>query len=358
MMSNVKQDEKTIWAPILLKWYDAHRRDLPWRDKFPRDAYKVWVSEIMLQQTKVEAVKPYYDSWMTKFPTMQSLAAASQDDVLRQWQGLGYYSRARNLHEAVQEVVASYGGKVPDTKKEILSLKGIGEYTAGAILSMAYGEPEVAVDGNVLRIFARLYNISGNILSMPVKRQITALAQSQIPAAQAGPFNEALMDFGAMVCIPKSPRCNDCPLIAYCCAKKAGIEKELPLRITKKHIPTEQIAVCVLSHQGCWLVHRRPAKGLLASMWEFPNVIGSGAEGRNALQQLVASVGLQVAIDSASIGTLKHVFSHKIWKMTMYEGRLTDGILQTKEDWQWLPKQAYTSVPWAGPHGKITAMVE
>ena len=357
-MSETKQASNRYWAPVLLAWYRAHRRELPWRGDFPRDPYHVWVSEIMLQQTKVEAVKPYYDSWMEQFPTMQALAAASQDDVLRQWQGLGYYSRARHLHKAVQEVVTSYGGKVPDSKKDILSLKGIGEYTAGAILSMAYGEPEVAVDGNVLRVFARLYNIAGNVLSAPVKKEITALAQAQIPAAQAGPFNEALMDFGAMICIPKHPRCGGCPLASYCQAKKAGTEMQLPLRITKKHIPTEQIAVCVLSQQHRWLIHRRPAKGLLASMWEFPNVIGSGETGRTALQQLLASVGLRVDIDPAPIGTIKHVFSHKIWQMTLYKGRLTDGTLQTKEDWQWLPKQAYTSVPWAGPHGKITAMAE
>ena len=247
---------------------------------------------------------------------------------------------------------------MPDSKKDILSLKGIGEYTAGAILSMAYGKPEVAVDGNVLRVFARLYNIAGNVLSAPVKKEITALAQAQIPAAQAGPFNEALMDFGAMICIPKHPRCGGCPLASYCQAKKAGTEMQLPLRITKKHIPTEQIAVCVLSQQQRWLIHRRPAKGLLASMWEFPNVVGSGETGRTALQQLLASVGLRVDIDPAPTGTIKHVFSHKIWQMTLYKGRLTDGTLQTKEDWQWLPKQAYTSVPWAGPHGKITAMAE
>jgi len=357
-VSETKQEKNSQWAPVLLTWYRTHRRDLPWRSDFPRDPYHVWVSEIMLQQTKVEAVKPYYDNWMEQFPTMQALAAASQDDVLRQWQGLGYYSRARNLHEAVQEVVSSYDGNVPDTKKELLSLKGVGAYTAGAILSIAYGEPEVAVDGNVLRVFARLYNIAGNILSAPVKKEITALAQAQIPVQEAGAFNEALMDFGAMICIPKSPRCGECPLVSYCSAKKAGTEKELPLRITKKNIPTEHIAVCVLSQRQCWLIHRRPARGLLASMWEFPNVAGSGAAGQTALQQLLASVGLYVDIDPAPRGTIKHVFSHKIWQMTLYEGRLTGGTLQTKEDWQWLPKKAYTSVPWAGPHGKITAMAE
>lgn len=353
----MKQEKDIQWAPILLNWYNVHRRDLPWRGDFPRDPYKVWVSEIMLQQTKVEAVKPYYDSWMEQFPTMKALADASQDDVLRQWQGLGYYSRARNLHEAVREVVKTYGGKVPSTKKEILSLKGIGEYTAGAILSIAYGEAEVAVDGNVLRVFARLYNIGDNILSLPVKKKITALAEAQIPAEQAGPFNEALMDFGAMVCIPKSPRCSECPLAAYCKAKQAGREKEVPLRITKKNVPTEDIAVCVITHQQRWLIHRRPPNGLLASMWEFPNAAGSGTAGRTAVKQLLASIGMRVDIDPSSIGTIKHVFSHKIWQMTIYEGRVTDnGTLLEKEDWQWLPKHAYTSVPWAGPHGKITAI--
>lgn len=146
---NIKEDN---WSSLLLDWFDAHGRDLPWRDESPRDPYKVWVSEIMLQQTKVETVRPYYDSWMERFPNIKSLAAASQDDVLRQWQGLGYYSRARNLHDAVQEVQAKYGGRVPDTKKEVRALKGVGDYTAGAILSLAYGKKEAAVDGNVLRI--------------------------------------------------------------------------------------------------------------------------------------------------------------------------------------------------------------
>lgn len=173
---NIKEDN---WSSLLLDWFDAHGRDLPWRDESPRDPYKVWVSEIMLQQTKVETVRPYYDSWMERFPNIKSLAAASQDEVLRQWQGLGYYSRARNLHEAVQEVQAKYGGRVPDTKKEVRALKGVGDYTAGAILSLAYGKKEAAVDGNVLRIFARLYDIEENVLTTAVKKQVAALVEEQ-----------------------------------------------------------------------------------------------------------------------------------------------------------------------------------
>ena len=342
------------WPAILLKWFAAHGRDLPWRSGAPRDPYKVWVSEIMLQQTKVEAVRPYYDSWMERFPDIPSLAAASQDDVLRQWQGLGYYSRARNLHEAVKEVAASYGGKVPDTKKDILALKGVGEYTAGAILSIAYGKEEIAVDGNVLRVFSRLYDIDGNVLSSPVKKKITELARRQIPQGQAGAFNEALMDFGAMICIPKSPHCGECPLADYCLARKAGREKELPLRVTKKNVPAEQVTVVVVSRDGKWLIHRRPPQGLLASMWEFPNVVGDG--GREGVRRLVQEAGVAVALEKDVLGSLKHVFSHKVWHMTIYEGRFIGGELIEKEDWQWLPRRRYADVPWAGPHGKITAM--
>jgi A/G-specific adenine glycosylase len=346
------------WAPLLLTWFGTHRRDLPWRCDAPRDPYKVWVSEIMLQQTKVEAVRPYYDSWMERFPDIPSLAAASQDEVLRQWQGLGYYSRARNLHQAVCEVQSAYGGKVPDTIKDILQLKGIGDYTAGAILSIAYGQPVAAVDGNVLRVFARLYDIGENILSTEVKKKITVLVQEQLPADNPGTFNEALMDFGAMVCIPKSPHCDICPLQAICRAQRAGREKELPVRITKKDIPTEKITVLVVTNGPYWLIHRRPEKGLLASMWEFPNVMGAGEEGWKAVRNLLQTAGVKVPADcSVPIGTLKHVFSHKIWQMSIYEQEVSGSVDIDKEDWQWLRRDQYTTIPWAGPHGKITAMV-
>lgn len=345
------------WAPLLLHWFASHRRDLPWRSEGPRDPYKVWVSEIMLQQTKVEAVRPYYESWMERFPDIPSLAAAQQDDVLRQWQGLGYYSRARNLHEAVCEVQAAYGGKVPDNKKDMLSLKGVGEYTAGAVLSIAYGKPVVAVDGNVLRVFARLYNIRDNVLSTKVKKKITALVQNQLPAENPGAFNEALMDFGAVVCIPKSPRCSECPLQDICLAKAVGVASDLPVRLTKKNVPTEDITVVVVSRGPFWLLHRRPDKGLLASMWEFPNAPGRDEEGRQSVQQLLKQENLLLSVESEPVGTLKHVFSHKIWHMTIYEGIVTAGTLKEKEDWQWLRRDRYATLPWAGPHGKITAMV-
>ena len=349
--------KETHWSPLLLEWFAANGRDLPWRDASPRDPYKVWVSEIMLQQTKVETVRPYYDSWMTHFPTLSALAAASQDDILRQWQGLGYYSRARNLHQAVQEVQAKYGGHVPENRKEVQSLKGVGDYTAGAILSLAYGKKEAAVDGNVLRIFARLYDIEENILSTAVKKEVTALVQEQLPDDAPGSFNEALMDLGAMVCIPKHPRCEACPLKALCLAHKLGKEGELPVRIKKQKHPVEAITVLAVSQGTKWLVHRRPPQGLLASMWEFPNVQGKGKEGLDAACRLIEELGLQLSHIEGPVGEVKSVFSHKTWQMTVYTASAAGEMLQEKEAWQWLERADYTRLPWAGPHGKITAMV-
>ena len=343
------------WSPALLEWFSQHRRELPWRED--RDPYKVWVSEIMLQQTKVEAVRPYYDSWMERFPDVQSLAAASQDEVLRQWQGLGYYSRAKNLHDAVCEVAASYGGRVPDRREDMLKLKGVGDYTAGAVLSIAYGKAEPAVDGNVLRVFARLYGLTDNILSSGVKKTVTALVRDVLPPDRAGDFNEALMDFGALICIPKHPRCSECPITAWCQARAAGQEEVLPVRIVKKNVPTEVITVAVVEQAGRWLLHRRPDKGLLSSMWEFPNVLGEPAEGRAEIEVLLKQLGLDVAVDDGLVGEIHHVFSHKKWHMKIYRGRVLSGTLQEKEAWQWLERARYTDVPWAGPHGKITAMV-
>lgn len=259
---NIKEDN---WSSLLLDWFDAHGRDLPWRDESPRDPYKVWVSEIMLQQTKVETVRPYYDSWMERFPNIKSLAAASQDDVLRQWQGLGYYSRARNLHDAVQEVQAKYGGRVPDTKKEVRALKGVGDYTAGAILSLAYGKKEAAVDGNVLRIFARLYDIEENVLTTAVKKQVAALVEEQMPEDRPGAFNEALMDLGATICIPKHPRCEDCPLGDICLARAAGKEGACRKDYRRRPLSRDEVARPSPAAQGPSGFHvgisQRPGNG-------------------------------------------------------------------------------------------------
>ena len=397
------------WTPLLMQWYDKYKRTLPWRTESPRDPYKVWVSEIMLQQTRVEAVKSYYTNWMEHFPDIPTLAAAEEEDVVRQWQGLGYYSRARNLHTAVREVMEHYGGKVPETREEIRKLKGIGDYTAGAILSMAYGKRETAVDGNVLRVFARIYNLEDNILSAKVKKEITELVKTRQDAARPGDFNEALMDLGATVCIPGQPRCEVCPLVGVCLAKKAGKENEIPLRITKKEVPVEPITVFVVKRKqeeavqdkpiqsGCngrrdqagipteaatfyYLLHQRPSKGLLAGMWEFPNCTGEGEQGREALTALLSGMGVAVGNISRRVRKIRHVFSHKIWQMAVYtaeaatgtgecalaaaakQSRKTDpadliaanpDAATLPNDWRWVPVAELEDYNLAGPHNRI-----
>ncbi len=384
------------WTPLLMYWFDTHKRDLPWRTESPRDPYKVWVSEIMLQQTRVEAVKAYYTNWMEHFPDIPSLAAAEEDEVVRQWQGLGYYSRARNLHTAVREVMETYGGKIPETREEIQKLKGIGDYTAGAILSMAYGKRETAVDGNVLRVFARIYNIEENILSAKEKKKITELVKARQDAERPGDFNEALMDLGATVCIPGQPRCEACPLADVCLAKKTGKETEIPLRITKKEVPVEPVTVFVVKrkqeepvqHPGdkrrgkegvpagaatLYLLHKRPAKGLLAGMWEFPNCVGEGERGKEALTAELSAIGVRAEEVSGPVKQIRHVFSHKIWNMNIYEAEaagthekesspeagcaLTKSAAELKavlpSGWRWVPVTELADYNLAGPHNRI-----
>ncbi len=324
-----------------MRWYDINKRELPWRVESPRDPYKVWVSEIMLQQTRVEAVKSYYTNWMEHFPDIPALAAAEEEDVVRQWQGLGYYSRARNLHTAVREVMEKYGGRVPETREEISRLKGIGEYTAGAILSMAYGKRETAVDGNVLRVFARIYDIEENILSARVKKEITELVKARQDVFRPGDFNEALMDLGATVCIPGQPRCDACPLAGLCMARAAGKEREIPLRVTKKEVPVEPLTVFVVKAvvpkqeeiagglRGTYfLLHRRPDRGLLAGMWEFPSGAGEGKQGRESLKAVLADMGVVIRKVSRASKKIRHVFSHKVWQMSVYEAEASCAVLR------------------------------
>ena len=339
-----------------MDWYDAHKRDLPWRTESPRDPYKVWVSEIMLQQTRVEAVKSYYTNWIEHFPDIPALAAAEEDEVVRQWQGLGYYSRARNLHTAVREVMETYGGKMPETREEIRKLKGIGDYTAGAILSMAYGKRETAVDGNVLRVFARIYNIEENILSAKVKKEITELVKARQDAERPGDFNEALMDMGAMVCIPGQPRCEVCPLSGVCKAKAAGKETSIPLRLTKKEVPAEPVTVFVVRARELYLLHRRSSKGLLAGMWEFPNCVGEGGQGKETLTAELSAIGVRAEEVSGPVQQIRQVFSHKVWQMTVYKvSAEKDAVADTclPSGWRWVPVTELADYNLAGPHNRI-----
>ncbi len=342
--------EKNDWPRMLLAWFDANRRELPWRETKPRDPYHVWISEIMLQQTRTEAVKPYFNAWMERFPTIRDVAEAEEETVLHAWQGLGYYSRARNIRRAAEEITEKYGGVMPRDPAAIRALPGIGDYTAGAVASIAFGEKTPAVDGNVLRVYARLYAVRDDILKSAGRKRITALAEETIPVDRPGDFNEALMDLGAEVCIPKHPRCADCPLRDGCEAARQGIQSELPVR-TKKKPQQELFAACgIVEQEGRFLLHRRPSQGMLANMWEFPMALDAKEEeSRCALEALLSGR------TGALRWTLTHVFTHRIWHMRAYD--MEGAAAPSGEDWRWFSREELRQIPLAGPHARLAAFV-
>ena len=257
----------------LLSWYDTHARVLPWREH--PAPYRVWVSEIMLQQTRVEAVKPYFERFMTALPTIRDLAEAPEDVILKLWEGLGYYNRVRNMQKAARKLVAEYDGQMPADFDAILALPGIGSYTAGAIASIAFGLPYPAVDGNVLRVLSRIEKNYDDILKQSVKRRFEQEVKAVIPADRAGDFSQSLIELGAIVCVPNgAPKCGECPLAALCEAHKNGVETELPKKTPPKSRRIEDKTVLVLVSDNQAALRKRPAKGLLAGLYELPNLEG------------------------------------------------------------------------------------
>ena len=297
----------------LIPWYREVRRDLPWRrDPTP---YQVWISEIMLQQTRIEAVIPYYRRFLAELPDVAALAAADEDRLLKLWEGLGYYSRARNLKKAAQRVMTEYGGELPRTAAGLRSLPGIGDYTAGAIASIACGEPEPAVDGNVLRVLMRVSACEDDVLSQKTKSRAAESLRAVYPSGEeAGLLTEGLMELGETVCLPNGePRCEACPLSDLCLARAENRTGELPRRSPKKARRVEEKTVLLLRSAGRYALRRRGDQGLLAGMWEFPSLPGRlGAEGvREALMRQGIAPG-----DIRPCGEAKHIFTHVEWHMT------------------------------------------
>ena len=324
---------ETGFGAALLAWYRENARDLPWRHT--REPYPIWVSEIMLQQTRVAAVVGYYIRFLEAFPTVEALAAAPEEKLLSLWQGLGYYSRARNLQKAARAVTER--GGFPDTYEGLLSLPGIGAYTAGAIASAAFGRPVPAADGNVLRVMSRLTDDHGDILSPSVRRGIEAQVRELFPDADEDIriFNQALMELGATVCVPNgAPQCARCPVAAHCLGRERGTALELPIRAPKKERRLEHKTVFVLLRGGETALRKRPGRGLLAGLWEFPNVEGTLSEAEAA--EIVKQWGLSVSGWRGKLNA-KHIFTHIEWRMTGYVLTVTGADSQ---NFAWLDRQA------------------
>lgn len=304
----------------LLSWYRSHARDLPWRDS--PGAYQVWISEIMLQQTRVEAVKPYYARFLEALPDVKALALAEDEKLLKLWEGLGYYSRARNLKKAAQIVVRELGGMLPASYEELLKLPGIGSYTAGAIASIAYGIPVPAVDGNVLRVISRVLAEREDISKQSVKRGIEDSLRETMPKDQAGTFNQGLMEIGAMVCVPNGqPRCRECPLESVCLAGRQGLTDLIPHKAPKKPKRVEERTVLLIESGQQIAIRKRPDHGLLASLYEFPNYEGIWKKEDVAAltEKSCGEPGYSGSIkEIRHVGEAKHIFSHVEWHMTGY----------------------------------------
>lgn len=297
------------FARRLLTWYARHRRDLPWRRT--RDPYRIWLSEILLQQTRVEAVIPYYERFLTRFPDVKTLAAAPLDDVLKTWEGAGYYARARNLHRAAQTIVTAHRGKFPRTVAALRQLPGIGPYTAGAIASIAFNIDTPLVDGNVERVLCRYAGLRADPATRAAQIRLWSLAADLLPSGHAREFNQALMELGATVCLPRNPRCAECPVRRTCVARRLGIQNELPVRAPKKERPHQVIGVGIVTRRGRILIQQRLASGLLGGLWEFP---GGKLEPGESLPQCVArefreEVGLVVRVGPELIA-VEHAYSH------------------------------------------------
>ena len=291
----------------LLDWYKKNARPLPWRENIT--PYKVWVSEIMLQQTRIEAARGYYERFMAAFPTVEALAKADIEQVLKLWEGLGYYSRARNLHKCAQKICGEYGGAFPDSAAALRKLPGIGDYTAGAVASLAFGKPEPAVDGNVLRVYARLHRCADNMGDAGVKNRVREELRALYPAGECAAFTSAWMELGEVVCTPASPDCAACPLAPFCKAHEFGEETSYPFLPPKKPRRIEQRRVLLLLCGDKCAVHKRPEKGLLAGLWELPN-----------------DEDESVPEGAQFCGEAVHIFSHVEWHMRGYILRVDEQL--------------------------------
>ena len=334
----------------LLEWFKKNKRDLPWRKT--RDPYAIWVSEIMLQQTQVTTVLPYYQKFLKSFPTVRRLAKADLSRVLKTWEGLGYYSRARNLHRASQIVLNDFHGRIPDTLKDLLSLPGIGRSTAGAILSIAFHQEAPILDGNVKRVLSRLLAVSASSGGRKTENTLWQISESLIPKGFSNPFNQALMDLGSMVCTTKDPLCPECPLRGLCKGRQSGEPERFPLRIPKKKIPHVEALCAVIWKERTVFLNQRPPSGLLGGLWEFPNWKTESKSNLRLRSDIKKEMGMNVEVKE-SIGTFRQTFSHFKLTLHVYHCHIISG----KGKGIWIPIRNLHLLPMSRIHRRIANLI-
>lgn len=352
----------------LLDWYDANKRDLPWRRT--QDPYKIWISEIMLQQTRVDTVIPYYERFLDWFPTVSDLAQAPEEKLLKAWEGLGYYSRVRNMQKAAQQIMENHGGVFPSSYEEISKLKGIGPYTAGAIASIAFGLSEPAVDGNVMRVLARLFEVDYDI-GVPTNRKIfQAMMEILIDPARPGDFNQALMDLGSDIESPVNPRPEESPVKEFSAAYQHGTMDRYPIKAPKKKpVPVYLTAFIIKDSQGRYLLEKNEREGLLSGFWHFPLIEveslsenlgqlslldGKGdAESNPEILSFEQDYDLAIDWQDRSYPIVQHIFSHRKWQVQLRYGLVKEGVQPASESTVWLTPEEFSNYPFAKPQQKI-----
>lgn len=355
----------------LLMWYHSEKRDLPWRKS--TDPYRVWVSEIMLQQTQVVTVIPYFNRFMEWFPTIEALANAPEDKLLKAWEGLGYYSRVRNMQHAAKEIVEKFDGNMPKTIEEILSLKGIGPYTGGAIGSIAFLLPEPAIDGNVMRVYSRLFCLSEDIALAKTRKVFDVYVRKTMSQTEPGDFNQALMDLGATICTPTKPSCDTCPISQYCQARQTNTIELYPVKKKKeKAKPLYYVADVVRNKTGAFLLEKRPADGLLSNMWTFPMTEMSKKEydrlsqsydryedEPNVAEQLSLYDEKDISLqDKKLLGVVTHIFSHRKWHILVVEDlSVSDGV-STLDNQEWVYQEDFNEYVFPKPQQKMVDLLK
>ncbi|KAI5703977.1 uncharacterized protein LOC103507359 [Diaphorina citri] len=351
MASNLSAKEILAFQESILTWYKQNARQLPWRES--NNPYYVWISEVMLQQTQVKTVLPYYEKFIKTYPTIKDFAFDTEDNVLKMWEGLGYYSRVRNFQAGCRQVIEQFGGEVPRDKKQLLSIKGVGDYTAGALASICYNIPTPAVDGNVFRIYGRLFEIEDDISKGKTKVVYETLVSKTMSQTNAREFNQALMDLGATVCLFKNPKCKECPLSRFCSAYKNNTIENFPVKLGKTKVKDVfLLTVVVKTDTNKYLIQKRPTTGLLSNFYMFLS-FESDTPYTSQVEFLSENLPFKVNLNEKCLGNVKHVFSHLKWNMDVYSGTAKEKTIPANKTYKLITETQMKKYAFPVPYQKV-----